>query len=48
MGLATFELGQVGLGTKVFFVARVGLEEDQEVQGPMTKGTWSFSGSGLI
>ena len=46
MGLATFELGQVGLGTEVVLVARLGLDEDHELQGPMTKGTWSFSGSG--
>ena len=48
MGLATFELGQVGLGPEAILVARLGLDEDHELQGPMTKGTWSFSESGYI
>ena len=44
MGLATFELGQVGLGLEVVLVAMLGLDEDHELQGFMRKGTWSFSG----
>ena len=46
VGLGTFELGQVGLGPEVVLVARLGLDEDHELQGSMTKGTWLFSGSG--
>ena len=46
MGLVTFELGQVGLGFEVVLVARLGLDEDHELQGPMSKGIWLVSGSG--
>ena len=46
MGLATFELGHLGLGPEVVLVARLGLDEDHELHGLMTKGGWSFSGSG--
>ena len=46
MGLVTFELGQVGLGPEVVLVARLGLDEDHELQGHMTRGAWSCSGSG--
>ena len=46
MGLVTFELGQVGLGLEVVLVARLGLDEDHEFQGPMIKGIWLISGSG--
>ena len=46
VGLATFELGHLGLGPEVVLVARLGLDEDHELHGLMTKGGWSFSGSG--
>ena len=46
VGLTTFELGQVGLGLEVALVAMLGLDENCELQGVMTKGTLSFSGSG--
>ena len=46
MGLVAFELGQVCLGPRVVFVARLGLDEDHELQVIMSKGIWLVSGSG--